>query len=75
MSSAARKHEVAPEILGDVDPAKTGATEYATRGAHARGHTRPNLRLVSPLRAERASRGVFIVFVTGLLGIGLVAML
>ena len=75
MSSAARKHEVAPEILGDVDPAKTGATEYATRGAHARGHSRPNLRLVSPLRAERASRGVFILFVTGLLGIGLVAML
>ncbi len=80
MSSTARKHEVAPEILGDFDPANidsatTDATEYATRGAHARGHARPNLRLVSPLRAERASRGVFILFVTGLLGVGLVAML
>ncbi|PHX61304.1 MAG: hypothetical protein CK552_01315 [Actinobacteria bacterium] len=75
MSSTARKHEVAPEILGNIDLANTDATEYATRGAHARGHTRSNLRLVSPLRAERASRGVFILFVTGLLGIGLVAML
>ncbi len=75
MSSTARNHEVAPETLGVIDLANTDATEYATRGAHARGHSRPNLRLVSPLRAERASRGVFILFVTGVLGIGLVAML
>ena len=75
MSSAARKHMVTPEPTVDLDPKSADATEYATRGAHARKHARPNLRLVSPLRPERASRGVFILFVTGLLGIGLVAML
>ena len=51
------------------------ATEYATRGAHLRAHARPQLRLVTPLRPERASRGVFALIVGGLLSIGLVAML
>lgn len=75
MSSTARKHVVTPEPTVDLDPTSAEATEYATRGAHARKHARPNLRLVSPLRPERASRGVFILFVTGLLGFGLIAML
>lgn len=51
------------------------ATEYATRGAHARAHARPHLRLVAPLRPERASRGVFALFVGGLLALGLLGML
>lgn len=75
MSATARKPEVNPEGVVDVELAHADVTEYATRGAHARKHARTNLRLVSPLRPERASRGVFILFVTGLLGVGLVAML
>lgn len=58
----ARKHDVVE-------------TEYATRGAHARAHAKPQLRLVAPLRAEVASRGVFALIVGGLLSIGLVGML
>ena len=37
--------------------------------------SRAQLRLVSPLRPERASRGVFALLITGLLGLGLVGML
>lgn len=48
-------------------------TEYATK--HAKALARPNLRLVSPLRPDRASRGVFLVVVTVALGLGLIAML
>ena len=66
-ASAAQSHE-APLPEGE-------ATEYATRGAHARGHRLPHLRIVSPLRPERASRGVFALLVTGLLGVGLLVML
>lgn len=51
----------------------SSVTEYATK--HARAFTRPNLRLVSPLRADRASRGAFLLVVTGTLAIGLLAML
>lgn len=51
------------------------ATEYATQGAKARKHSRPELRLVSQLRPEKASRGVFALLVGGLLGAGLVVML
>ncbi len=50
-------------------------TEYATKGAHARAHARPQLRLVAPLRPEVASRGVFALIVGGLLVAGLLAML
>lgn len=51
------------------------ATEYATQGAKARKHSRPELKLVSQLRPEKASRGVFALLVGGLLGAGLVVML
>lgn len=47
----------------------------ATPTPSAPERARPNLRLVSPLRPERASRGVFALIVAGLLGLGLVAML
>lgn len=51
-------------------------TEYAT-GAAGRKHRAelPHLRLVAPLRPERASRGLFAVLITGILALGLVVML
>lgn len=84
MSATARKHDVDP-----VDPSDAAAvgseqgteqstepgTEYATRGARGLRATRPHLRMVSPLRPERASRGVFALVVTGLLGVGMVLIL
>ena len=72
MSSAARKHHVDVQAH-DLDNAE--ATEYATRGAHARRHARPDLKLVSTLRADKASRGVFALLIAGILGAGLVVML
>jgi hypothetical protein len=50
-------------------------TEYATRGAKGLRAGRPHLRMVSPLRAERASRGVFALVVTGLLILGMIVIL
>jgi len=46
-------------------------SEYATRRASGREH----LRVVSPLRVERAGRGAFILFVSGVLAAGLLVML
>ncbi|MCH9676270.1 MAG: hypothetical protein K0U30_01430 [Actinomycetia bacterium] len=48
-------------------------TEYATRGVRRR--TRQNLRLVAPLRVRKASRGMFVIVLASLLGIGLLGML
>jgi hypothetical protein len=48
---------------------------YATRGARGLRAGRPHLRMVSPLRTERASRGVFALVVTGLLVLGMVLIL
>ncbi len=53
----------------------TQATEYATRGARKHRLSRPHLRMVSHLRAERASRGMFALIVTGLLIVGMVVIL
>lgn len=89
MSGAtARRHELDPvdpvdhvDPVAPVDPldrAPVGSeqgTEYATRGARGLRCARPHLRMVSPLRPERASRGVFALVVTGLLGIGMVLIL
>ncbi len=79
MTSAARKHEDLPEPAAEAaEPGQVGstsATEYATRGARAHRSTRPHLRMVTPLRPERASRGVFALLVTGMLGIGMVLIL
>lgn len=50
-------------------------TEYATRGAKGLRSSRPNLRMVSPLRPERASRGVFALVVVGLLIVGMIVIL
>lgn len=76
MSSAARKHEVevaeeAPVLSGEAP----SSTEYATRGARAHRVARPHLRMVSPLRAERASRGVFALVVLTVLIVGMLAVL
>lgn len=46
-------------------------SEYATRRASGREH----LRVVTPLKVERASRGMFILFVSGVLAFGLFVML
>ena len=50
-------------------------TEYATRGAAARHEDRPHLKLVSPLRPVKASRGTFAMVMGALLVVGLGAML
>jgi hypothetical protein len=51
-------------------------TEYATQVAGRKHRSElPHLRLVSPLRPERASRGLFAVIVSVLLAFGLVVML
>lgn len=70
MSATARTPEVVEEIAS-VDP----GTEYATRGARGHRIGRPQLRMVSPLRPERASRGVFALVVTGMLVAGMVVIL
>lgn len=76
MSATARNHEIGPVDPTEVDGVPSvGAdegTEYATRGARS---ARPHLRMVSPLRPERASRGVFALVVTGLLVVGMVLIL
>ena len=75
MSANARKDDpVLGLAFADADADADTATEYATRGAKARAD-RPHLRLVSPLRVEKASRGVFAVVVLGLLSLGMVGML
>ena len=72
MSANARKLvDPITESMG----AESTSTEYATQGAKARKLSRPELKLVSPLRAEKASRGVFALLVGGLLGAGLIVML
>lgn len=76
MSATARKHDVGPGEPDDAAAAGTDqGTEYATRGARGMRSARPHLRMVSPLRPERASRGLFALVVTGLLGIGMVLIL
>jgi hypothetical protein len=76
MSSAAPQHDVDPVDPADAAPASPEqGTEYATRGARALRSARPHLRMVSPLRPERASRGVFALVVTGLLGVGMILIL
>lgn len=79
MSATARKHEFdeahEPQAPIDVTIGNAEGTEYATRGARAHRSARPHLRMVAPLRPERASRGVFALVVTGLLGVGMVLIL
>ena len=51
----------------------SSVTEYATK--RVRRNTRENLRLVAPLRVSKASRGLFVIVLTSILGVGLFGML
>lgn len=75
MTSAARQNE--PEVPEVVEPVagNPAGTEYVTRGARSHRAARPHLRMVSPLRAERASRGVFALVVLTVLAAGMLAVL
>jgi len=75
MSATARNDEspVDPKVAPQIGSSE--GTEYATRGARGLRAARPHLRMVSPLRPERASRGVFALVVTGLLVVGMVVIL
>ena len=77
MSATARKIIPADATATAVEGADSNleGTEYATRGARGLRTSRPNLRMVSPLRPERASRGVFALVVTGMLVAGMVVIL
>lgn len=86
MSATARKHEpLAGDPFAEMEAVELAyldeaveaaqATVYATRGARKHRLSRPHLRMVSPLRAERASRGMFALIVTGLLIVGMVVVL
>lgn len=48
-------------------------TEYATKGV--RKNMRANLRLVSPMRVQKASNGMFVLIVLGALGLGMLGIL
>ena len=73
MSAAARQDSAVPLEQSAAD--QDVANEYATRGARGHRSTRPHLRMVSPLRPERASRGLFALIVTGALVVGMLAIL
>lgn len=75
MSATARKHAVDPSTEQFASSTGAHATEYVTRGARAHRSSRPHLRMVSPLRPERAGRGMFALVVTAVLGIGMLAIL
>lgn len=65
--------DVAPKSEAELP---SSATEYATHAAGRRFRSEfPHLRLVSPLRPERASRGLFAVLITVLLALALIVML
>ena len=71
-SSAAESPLADPSVLS----LPSESTEFATEAAGRRLRSnRPHLRLVAPLRPERASRGLFAVVVTIVLALGLIVML
>ncbi len=63
----------APQLDHSLNAPNESVTEYATRGV--RRSTRENLRLVAPLRVQKATRGVFVIVLASILGVGLLAML
>lgn len=56
-----------------LEPVEPAITEYATKGV--RRSVRANLRLVAPLRVQKASRGVFSLVILGIMACGLIGML
>ncbi len=65
-----------PAPVSGAEDMPESTTEYATQGAGRKHRSAlPHLRLVAPLRPERASRGFFAVLITVMLAFGLVIML
>lgn len=65
-----------PAPISGAEDMPESTTEYATQGAGRKHRSAlPHLRLVAPLRPERASRGFFAVLITVMLAFGLVIML
>jgi hypothetical protein len=73
MSAAPQLDPTSESPLNAQESVDSVVTEYATRGVRRKG--RHHLKIVAPLRPERASRGVFALVITGALGLGLVGML
>lgn len=63
----------APQLDHSLNQSSESVTEYATRGVRRR--TRENLRLVAPIRVRKASRGMFVIVLASILGVGLCGML
>jgi hypothetical protein len=63
----------APQLDQPFNQRSESVTEYATRGVRRR--TRENLRLVAPIRVRKASRGMFVIVLASILGVGLLGML
>lgn len=63
----------APQLDHSLNQQSESVTEYASRGVRRR--TRENLRLVAPIRVRKASRGVFVIVLASILGVGLLGML
>ena len=63
----------APQLDSPHIESSSSVTEYATK--RVRRNTRENLRLVAPLRVSKASRGLFVIVLTSILGVGLFGML
>lgn len=73
-TEAAIVEEVAPEAIEHVAPEVTETvTEFATPRVSKRA--RAHLTLVAPLSPDRASRGTFVLIITGILALALLAML
>ena len=63
----------APQLDHSLNGSNESVTEYATRGVRRR--TRDNLRLVAPIRVRKASRGMFVIVLASILGVGFFGML
>ncbi len=63
----------APQLDHSLNGSNESVTEYATRGVRRR--TRENLRLVAPIRVRKASRGMFVIVLASVLGVGFFGML
>jgi hypothetical protein len=59
--------------LAEVADTPEAVTEFATPRVNRR--TRAHLTLVAPLRPDRASRGTFVLIITAILALALIAML
>jgi hypothetical protein len=80
MSATARKHDPVDPVdplvaLEPADGPVAADSVEESRGARGRRAAREHLRMVSPMRPERASRGVFALVVTGMLVVGMVVIL